>query len=177
MSVFANDLRPDTEHWDESIASPLLDLSAETFANPETSCAIANHKAADNGARWRLEMVFDAGIDPAYELAVQNSSKGDTVGRARSLLDPLAKIVGRVGIAKLAAEVGGFFGIVDPQPADGELQTVPFRRGIHKGIIARSGLVYSTSQRLLGGLADISMLCFYRLQLGTDDGDQCPWDF
>jgi hypothetical protein len=177
MSVFANDLRPDTKHWDESIPSPLLDLKAETFANPETSCAVTNHKAADNGPRWRLEMAFDAGIDPAYDLAVQKSSKGDTVGRPRVLVDPYAKIVGRVGITELAAEVGDFFGVVDHQPADRELEAVPFRGGIHTGIIAPSGLVYSASQTLLDGLADICMLCFYRFQFGTDDGEQCPWDF
>jgi hypothetical protein len=171
MSIFANDLGPDTKHWDESIPSPLLDLKAETFANPETSPVVANHKAADNGARWRLEMAFDASIDPADKLSVQKSSKGDTVGRAFSLLDPHAKIVGRVGITELAAEVSCLFGVVDHQPADRELQAVPFRRGIHTGIIAPSGLVYSTSQTLLGGVADICVLCFYRFQLGNDDGE------
>ena len=104
MSVFPDDLRPDTKHRDEFIPSPLLDLKAETFANPETSCAVANHKAADNGPCWRLEMALDAGIDPAYDLAVENCGERDPVGGARRLLDSLAKLVGRVRITKLAGQ-------------------------------------------------------------------------
>jgi hypothetical protein len=47
-------------------------------------------------------MVFDGGIDPAYDLTVENSSEGDAVGGARSLIDALAKISRRTGIAELA---------------------------------------------------------------------------
>jgi hypothetical protein len=65
-------------------------------------------------------MMFDEGIDPAYDLTLKNSGEGNTVSRARSLLDTLAKIVGSIGIAELAAKLSGYLRIVHRKPADRE---------------------------------------------------------
>jgi len=177
MSVLADDLRANAKHWDRSVPGPLFNLKAQTFANTETSRAVPDNKATDHGIRGGLEMAFDAGINPAYDLTVQKSSQGDTIGRTRSLLDALTNIVRRAGITQLTAKFGGFFCVADHEPADRELQAVSFRGCIHRGIIAPSGSVFPISRIVLSGPDGICMLCFYRFHLGIDDGDGRPWGF
>jgi hypothetical protein len=88
------------------------------LADAHAAYAIANDEAADHDARRSLKMMFDEGIDPAYDLTLENSGEGNTVSRARPLLDTLAKIVGRIGVAELAAKLSGCLRIVHREPAD-----------------------------------------------------------
>jgi hypothetical protein len=55
----------------------------------------------------------------------------------RQLLNALAKISGRIGIAELAAQLSGCLCVIDREPADGDGYSVRLRGGNHLGIIAR----------------------------------------
>jgi hypothetical protein len=85
-------------------------------------------------------MPFHRGIDPAHNLAIDNSGEGDPVGSARQLINALAKILRRAGIAELAAQFGGPFRIVCRKPPNQQTCNVPFL-GFHTTIIARRGSI------------------------------------
>ena len=104
MSVFPLDLRTDPDDRDGLASRPVFNLEAEASADTQAARVISDDQAADDCASRRLQMALDRGIDPAYDLAVENCGERDPVGGARRLLDSLAKLVGRVRITKLAGQ-------------------------------------------------------------------------
>lgn len=137
MGVFSLDLRANPNDRHRFTARPLFDLEAKTLSHAEAAHILANDKAADDRTCRVLQMPFHRGIDPAYDLAGGNGGEGDPVGSARQLLDALAKILRRAGIAELAAQRSGCFCVVDREPADGDGYSVRLGGGAHTGIIAR----------------------------------------
>jgi hypothetical protein len=137
VGVLPLDLRTRANQRDGETASPLLDFNTETPSDALTAHLLANDKAADDRARRVLQMPFHRGVDPAHHLTVDNRGKGDPVGSLRQLLNALAKIVGRTGIAELAAQLGGCFCIIDRKPPDGDGDAVRLGAGTHIGILAR----------------------------------------
>jgi hypothetical protein len=139
VSIFAFDLRTNPNDRDGLASCPVFNLEAEASAYPQTPRAIPNDEAADDCTCQRLKMAFDRGIDPANDLAVENGGECDPVGGARCLLDSLAKVLGRVRVTKLAAQVGGCLCIGGRQLAKRESREVSFRGWAHVRIIARLG--------------------------------------
>ena len=137
MGVFALDLGANPNDWDGFAACPVFHLNAKTPPDTQAAHILANDKAADNGACSVLQMPFHRGVDPAHNLIVDNGGEGDPVGSARQLLDALAKILRRAGIAELAAQRSGCFCVIDREPADGDGYAVRLGGGTHIGIIAR----------------------------------------
>jgi hypothetical protein len=137
MGVFPLDLRANANQRDGFTARPLFDLEAKTLSHAEAAHVLANDKAADDRTCRVLQMAFHRGVDPAYDLAGGNSGEGDPVGSARQLLDALAKILRRAGIAELAAQPSGCFCVIGREPADGDGYAVRLGGGTHIGIIAR----------------------------------------
>src|SRR6266436_5496475 len=76
-------------------------------------------------------MPFHRGVDPAHNLTVENSGEGDPVVGARQLLDALAKIASRAGIAELAAQCSGRFCIVCREPANRNSRDISFNEVPH----------------------------------------------
>jgi hypothetical protein len=137
MGVLPLDLRANPNDRDGLTPRPFFDFNTETSPDALTAHLLANHKAADDRARRVLQMPFHRGVDPAHHLTVDNRGKGDPVGSVRQLLNALAKIPGRTGIAELAAQPSGCLCIIDGEPADGNGYAVPLGRSSHIGIIAR----------------------------------------
>jgi hypothetical protein len=137
VGVFPLDLRTNANQRYGLTARPLLDFNTETPPNALTAHLLANDNSADDRARRVLQMPFHRGVDPAHHLTVDHCGEGDPVSSVRQLLNALAKISGRTGIAELAAQLSGCFCIIDRKPADGDGDAVRLGAGTHIGILAR----------------------------------------
>jgi len=117
MGVFALDLRADPDNQDGLASRPLFNFKAKTPADAKAPRAVANNEAADDRASRRLQVALDRGIDPAYDLTVENRGESHPVGGARRIGNPFAKVVNRTRIPQLAAQFGGHACIVDREAA------------------------------------------------------------
>jgi hypothetical protein len=74
VCILPDNLRSDAKELDGFASSPLFDLIAETFSNPETTHLVPNDKSPDDDALRRLQVPLNGGVDPSYEPAIENSA-------------------------------------------------------------------------------------------------------